>query len=115
MKGYFVADIIPVLRLTVNELVCEFIVDTGFTGELMLPSSKIQKLKLTKIGKEDYITADGHVYYADVYIGPIEWFGSRKTVSILESPAQITLMGMGLLRHCKTTISPRQNIVQLEK
>jgi len=115
MKGFFVSQIIPTLMVKVNQLECNVIVDTGFTGEIMLPSGIIKRLKLSRIGKEDYLTADAHKYDADLYLGSIEWFGSPRAVIILECPANIMLFGMGLLRHCKMTLCPKQNCLELEK
>ena len=54
------------------------LVDTGFTGELMLQRSVIDDLGLDLIGEDVYTTASGDEVTTTIHLGVLNWMGSRR-------------------------------------
>ena len=76
---------------------CDVIVDTGFTGWLMLPEAVIRELGLVKIGSLPATVASGEMEHFAYYRTRIVWHGRFHWVEVLESVDQ-PLLGMELLR-----------------
>ena len=76
---------------------CDVIVDTGFTGWLMLPEAVIRELGLAKIGSLPATVASGETGHFAYYQTRIMWHGRFHWVEVLESIDQ-PLLGMELLR-----------------
>ncbi|MEM8505865.1 MAG: clan AA aspartic protease [Cyanobacteria bacterium P01_D01_bin.1] len=72
------------------------LIDTGFTGFLMLSLSVIQQLDLNVYRREVGILADGSRRTFDVYRGLVIWDGERRSVDCNASEAD-SLVGMSLL------------------
>ena len=73
-----------------------FIMDTGFNGDLQLPAADIGRLGLAPIETVDTELADGQVVEADVYPATALWLGTSTAVNIIESENNIPLVGAGL-------------------
>lgn len=82
----------------------EFIVDTGFTGHLTLPSDVINRLGLNYSGQRAVATADGFTHNVDVYTARVLLHEIRRHVFVirLESPP---LLGMRALLGCKLSVN----------
>lgn len=76
------------------------VVDTGFTGHLVLPSEVVEELSLPLRGSRDSFLADGSRISLDAHRVGVEWGGRVRVVPAL-SAAGGPLMGMSLLRGCE--------------
>ena len=74
----------------------EVIVDTGFTGWLMLPASVIDRLGLTRQGTHLSVIAGGASDSFDYYETRALWHGQSRRVEVLQSIDQ-SLLGTELL------------------
>lgn len=72
------------------------ILDTGFEGQLMLPSETIRDAGLPYYDDYEVYLADGQVSQLHGYEGIIIWHGREREVLVLESEDQ-ALLGMNLL------------------
>ena len=81
----------------------EVIVDTGFTGWLMLPESDIRRLRLAHAGHRYSTTASGNVERFEFYRTWVSWRGQLYWVEVFESIDQ-PLLGMELLEGSRVTM-----------
>lgn len=72
-------------------------VDTGFTGDLVLPKSVIDELTLTKSGSVDAVLADGSQVELNTYTCFLEWFGAERRIEVIANDGDYPLLGVGLL------------------
>lgn len=73
-------------------------IDTGFTGDLVLPKKMIEELELTKSGSVDAILADGSQIELNTYTCMVEWFGSERHLEVVANDGDYPLLGVGMLR-----------------
>ena len=112
ITGSVNADIEAVIRLPVvgphrQQRTVEGVIDTGFSGDLTLPTAVIASLGLTWLGREQGILADGSTDLFVVYSATVVWDGQPRPIEVQAADAQ-PLVGMNLLhRH-----SLRINIVK---
>ena len=88
-------------------------VDTGFTGDLVLPQSVIERLKLEKSGSVDAILADGSLIELNTFSCEIEWFGRIKPLEIIANDGDFPLLGVGLLLSLELRVDYRNLTVHL--
>ena len=84
----------------------EVVVDTGFTGYLVLPQAVISRLGLRFSGRRSVILASGEQSTVDAYGGIVSWHGRRRNVIVLESSSE-SLIGMSLLSGSRVTLDVR--------
>jgi clan AA aspartic protease len=72
-------------------------VDTGFTGDLVMPTMKVAELGLPIGTITEAILADGSLIQLDTYKCLIEWFGKWKQVVVVANEGEVPLLGVGLL------------------
>ena len=60
-------------------------IDTGFTGEFVLPRDVIEALHLPTSGSVDAVLADGSAIELNTFTCLIEWFGEKKRIEVVES------------------------------
>lgn len=89
------------LRLTAGEAV-ECLVDTGFTGALVLPQSLVTRLGLPVVGREVFEMVGGQRFIASVALAEVEWLGRAMTVRVIVG--EDTLLGTELLDGTKLVI-----------
>ena len=82
------------------------VVDTGYTGDLMLPRAIINELGLTCRGLQDAILGDGSLTVFEMYAGAVIWDGQIRRSEINASETEL-LIGMGLLEGYKLEIEGR--------
>lgn len=82
---------------------CDFILDTGFTGSLVLPESVIEELGLVRIGSETVVLGNGEEHSFDYYMARIMWQGQLRRTDIYRSRSQ-SLLGMELLEGCHIAV-----------
>jgi clan AA aspartic protease len=75
----------------------EFVVDTGFEGELTLPIGAVAALQLPFIQEIRTNLANNQSFRADAYLAPIMWDGEVRNVAVLAMGVR-PLLGTALLR-----------------
>ena len=81
----------------------EALIDTGFTGWLVLPESTIRQLGLVAIDKVEVVLATGEAQFIDCYFTGLLWQGELIPITVFQSQDQ-SLLGMQLLRDNVITI-----------
>ena len=84
------------------------VVDTGFSGELALPSELIQTLGLEYIDDVTVALADQRARPVRAYDGVVSWQGRSRDVMVLDMGSE-PLLGMALLLDNRLTVSCRLN------
>lgn len=72
-------------------------IDTGFTGDLVLPQAAIDALGLIQSGSVDAVLADGSQTELRTYSCLIQWFGSERNLEVIANDGDYPLLGVGLL------------------
>ena len=72
-------------------------VDTGFTGDLVLPRTTIDALDLRQSGSVDAILADGSQIEVKTYTCLVNWFGEERRPEVVANEGDYPLLGVGLL------------------
>ena len=81
----------------------EAVVDTGFTGHLVLPPALAGELDLPLRGSRDSFLADGSIVSLDAYRVGVEWDDRVRVVTALAAEGG-PLVGMSLLRGSEVSI-----------
>ena len=84
----------------------EAVLDTGFGGDLTLPSDVVERLGLKFVNRGSLILAGDQQLDASVYKGFVKWFGLEREIYVIAAEGQ-PLLGMTLLAGCKVTIRVR--------
>ena len=82
----------------------EVVLDTGFTGYLVLPQSIIRELGLRFRGRRTVILASGEQSSVDAYAAVVSWHGRLRNVIVFESTSEF-LLGMSLLSGSSVTLN----------
>ena len=105
--GKIKADREAVIELEVVSLAqrvkIEAVIDTGFTGFLMLPIDLINRLNLPLIGKRNVLLADGNSVPLNLYRVKVIWHSVERVVYVLQSDTE-SLVGMSLLHGSRLTL-----------
>ncbi len=70
-------------------------VDTGFTGELVVPQSQIAAIGLPLGPSIRAGLADGSEVELETYTCQLEWFGAWQSIEIIANTGQYPLLGVG--------------------
>ena len=93
----------------------DFIVATGFSDELAMPSDLIQRLGLLYADRTPVILADAREIQTSIYHGIVFWHRNNRAVRIIEIDGH-PLLGMSLLSGSQLTVSARPGgIVLIEE
>ena len=87
---------LPVQDSSGQEQEIEFVLDTGFSGSLTLPTSLIATLGLPFRSRGSALLADGSEAEFDIHAATILWDGVSRNV-LIEAADTDPLVGMGLL------------------
>jgi len=79
-------------------------IDTGFTGELVLPQSLVSELKLPQSGSVSAQLGDGSDVVMSTYTCRVAWLGKDHQIEVVANNGQFPLLGVGLLRDHKLTV-----------
>jgi clan AA aspartic protease len=82
-------------------------IDTGFTGDLVLPQTVVAQLRLPKSGSVDAILADGSQIELSTYSCVIKWFGAVRKLEVIANDGDYPLLGVGLLLRLELRIDYR--------
>ena len=103
----------PVIKLVLENNNINFLLDTGFNGEIMIPDKLIKKLKLEKVGFSEYLSATGDIESTDVFRGNLKFFDKEIEVMVLSTGADFSLAGMELFHDCKILIERSKNLIEI--
>lgn len=70
-------------------------IDTGFTGDLVLPQFMIDEWQLAQSGSVDAILADGSQIELRTYSCMVEWFGRDRPLEVIAKDGDFPLLGVG--------------------
>lgn len=73
------------------------LVDTGFTGALVLPRAFVTSNALPVVGRETFSMVDGHELEADIALAEIEWLGVTQTWRAIVSETGEAMIGTEML------------------
>ena len=90
-------------------------VDTGFTGDLVLPKTQIDKLRLPKSGSVDAILADGSPIELNTYTCFVDWFGSTRRLEVVANDGDHPLLGVGLLLGLELRVNYRTLLLTINE
>jgi clan AA aspartic protease len=79
-----------------TDQVVEFVIDTGFTGMLLLPAERVSDLHLARVRFVAIRLADDQIVEVDVYSAQVRWGSSVLDVEVLAAGSR-ALLGTGLL------------------
>jgi clan AA aspartic protease len=72
-------------------------IDTGFTGDLVVPRRMLIALGLQPTSSATGILADGSQVVLDRYSCLIDWFGQLRPIEVIANDGAFPLLGVGLL------------------
>jgi clan AA aspartic protease len=84
------------VQATNGELI-ECLIDTGFNGALVLPRAEAMHLSLTVLGRVPIIGVGRARMVADIAELEIEWLGQNRSVEVIISDGDDSLLGTELL------------------
>jgi clan AA aspartic protease len=73
-------------------------IDTGFTGDLVLPANLIASLGLPLGPAVSAKLADGSIVHLDTYSCILDWFGQWKAIEVVSNQGDFPLLGVGLMQ-----------------
>jgi clan AA aspartic protease len=89
-------------------------IDTGFTGELVLPQTLIDSLQLEPSGTTRAVLADGSRIAMRTYSCQINWFEKTQQLQIVANNGRFPLLGIGLLLNRDLDINYRMSRVSID-
>lgn len=120
MKGIVDGSGRAILRISIlsgddaRKQVIEAWVDTGFTGDLVIPRSIIESLGLKPSGAIDGILADGTQTQLETYTCRLDWFGRIRSLEVIANSGEMSLLGVGLLLAKELTVDYTNLTLSLE-
>ncbi len=93
----------------------EFLIETGFNGELMLPFGVAQNLSLPITGEENYLVVGGETLTSPTSIAQISYLGTIRVAEVILSSGPDQLIGTELLRGTLLKIDYINRLVEIEK
>jgi clan AA aspartic protease len=91
-----------------RKVAVDAVIDTGFTGDLILSVEIISELGLKLQGYQKAILGDGTTSQFQVYAATVIWDGQRKLVEVNAATSGV-LIGMGLLEGYKLEVDTIPN------
>ena len=89
------------------------LIDTGFTGTLVIPEAVAQRLRLPRRGSTVATLADGSEALFRRYEAVIDWPSGRRRVWALATASADALVGVGLLRRHRLLIDYPARMVKV--
>jgi clan AA aspartic protease len=88
-------------------------IDTGFTGDLVLPQPLVDELSLPLTGTVAAVLADGSQTTMEAYECFIEWFDKLQRLQVVANDGSHALIGVGLLLDYELRIDYRSKEIAL--
>jgi clan AA aspartic protease len=88
-------------------------IDTGFTGELVLPQQQIESLALRQTGTVRAVLADGSQVALKTFACAIDWLDGRRDLEVVANEGQYPLLGVGLLPGFDLQVSYRSGNITI--
>lgn len=88
-------------------------IDTGFTGELVMPRPLIESLGLPLGPIVRAVLANGSSVELESFHCFLEWFGQWRSIEVVASAGEFPLLGVGLLMKQTLTVDYRAMILNL--
>jgi clan AA aspartic protease len=110
ISGIVSAEVFPLVDIVVSAdpfsspQTVTAVLDTGYTGALMLPHAVVQALTLRKLGKAFAILADGSQITVPVYRAFVLWHSQIWTSVDVAAADGDPLIGIGLLNGSRVTV-----------
>jgi clan AA aspartic protease len=89
-------------------------IDTGFTGDVVLPQQLVDELQLELSGSVSATLADGSEVPMRTYSCFIDWFDELRQLEIVANDGEYPLLGVGLLYDRELRIDYRSASITLE-
>ena len=89
-------------------------IDTGFTGDLTMPSATVRTVDMPRGPKVRGVLADGTIVVLETHLCELEWFGEWRSIEVIGSDGDHPLLGVGLLRGHELAIDYRVSSVRVE-
>jgi|SRR5882724_2387995 len=117
LDGHFNKNEEPAISLEVGPREIEFLVDTGFTGGLMIPERLANDLGLKYGGGlEEFYFATGEPIPVFIYPTEINWLGQRITIPVATSAkVEEPILGGNMLRDCCLIVDYRRRTVLIDQ
>lgn len=96
-----------------GELEIECVVDTGFTGALVLPRAVVEQLGLPVVTHEEFRMVGGARDSADIALAQVHWLGEVRRVDVIVKEAY--LIGAALLAGARLTVDYGGGTVLIER
>lgn len=102
MRGVVSASLEPTIRLRIigrdgRQAVVSAVINTGFSGDLILPFETIEFLNLPFVIGAEFMLGDGSIVAMPAYDAMVEWHDRTRRVDVYGSDGG-PLIGMSLLR-----------------
>ncbi|HXF05435.1 MAG TPA: hypothetical protein VNM72_08470 [Blastocatellia bacterium] len=115
IRGYVNADDEAVIEVEIiGSGLIEAVIDTGFSGFLVLPRTHPYSSTLPVVASETYDVAGGQRVTFDVALGKIHWMGQAMLVEILLSPGAEVLIGTQVFRGQRLEIDYDKRTVMVD-
>ena len=116
IEGYFNEHDEPCLSFDLGSGAIDVLIDTGFSGSLIIPQTVANDLTLNFEGVEEFYTATGQMFLAPAFTVAINWFGERLKAPIaVSADVREALLGGQMLEGCRLRIDYAERTVQIEK
>ncbi len=89
-------------------------IDTGFTGDLVIPQASIDEMGLQQSGSVDAVLADGSQTELRTYSCIIDWFGGDRKLEVIANNGEYPLLGVGLLQGLELRVDYHNSKLTLE-
>ena len=93
----------------------DFVIDTGFDGELLLPLSLTESLQLRIMDEAELVLAGDVIAESFTSVAEINWMGSRRIAEVSLMEGNDHLVGTALLKGTRLRIDYIANNVEIEK
>ena len=103
-----------VIRLA-NGAPIECLIDTGFNGDLLLPSFLFDTLEFRITGSADCVLVGGIIMPALTSIAEITWLGTRRQTEVISGDGTDQLIGTQLLKGTRLKIDYVDHTVVIEE
>jgi len=89
-------------------------IDTGFTGDLVLPQFIIDELALALTGTVSAVLADGSPVVMKTYECFVPWFDDLRRLEVVANRGECPLLGVGLMLDRELSIDYRSKWITLD-